>query len=27
LPYFVAIDKNGLIKPDQLDKILGHKNS
>jgi hypothetical protein len=27
LPYFVAIDKNGLIKPDQLDKIIGHKNS
>lgn len=26
LPYFVDIDKNGLIKPDQLDKILCHKN-
>jgi hypothetical protein len=26
LPYFVDIDENGLIKPDQLDKILSHKN-
>lgn len=27
LPYFVDIDENGLIKSEQLDKILSHKNS